>query len=216
MRSPLSTTWREKPGFTVKPPTFRPPIPKPGISGDGVLGQLWPGNSQSKLADLCCVARPSWIRQQRHQKTGTIRFCLANIRAPSFGRGLPTPFRICSRPRPGWEKEDAAARELLRLADRRFATKDRMMRGWSPRIRSYELARQCSWRHPRLWTSPGNSEVLDLYGIQPPGTPLDREINIPEEADAMGRKCLVARRFLERGVRFCSNLVRLRQWVSSP
>ena len=41
-----------------------------------------------------------------------------------------------------------------------------------------------------------------MYGIAPDGTQLAQEINAREEMDYFGRKCLFARRLLERGVRF--------------
>jgi hypothetical protein len=44
--------------------------------------------------------------------------------------------------------------------------------------------------------------VFDLYGIDRTTKKWPAEINVPEETDIMGRKCLTARRLLERGVRF--------------
>jgi hypothetical protein len=41
-----------------------------------------------------------------------------------------------------------------------------------------------------------------MYGIQEHRKVWPTEINAEEEADYMGRKCLAARRLLERGVRF--------------
>src|SRR6476469_9802300 len=41
-----------------------------------------------------------------------------------------------------------------------------------------------------------------MYGIQDHRKVWPTEINAEEEADIMGRKCLTARRLLERGVRF--------------
>jgi hypothetical protein len=46
-----------------------------------------------------------------------------------------------------------------------------------------------------------SKETLRLYGLDGPST-FPREINPAEEAAEFGRKCLVARRLLERGVRF--------------
>ena len=44
--------------------------------------------------------------------------------------------------------------------------------------------------------------ILDMYGIAPEGEQWPAEINAREEMDYFGRKCLLARRLLERGVRF--------------
>ena len=71
------------------------------------------------------------------------------------------------------------------------------------RIRSYELAAKMQLAAPEaldLGREP--KSILDAYGIRPEGTNFGAEINVPEETHHFGRKCLVARRLLERGVRF--------------
>ena len=45
-------------------------------------------------------------------------------------------------------------------------------------------------------------EVLKLYGLDHGKSSFDKEINPVEETEYFGRKCLAARRLLERGVRF--------------
>ncbi len=136
--------------------------------------------------------------------------------------GSPNPLPDLFAAKPGWgAAKDAAARSLLKRADREFALARRDDPRIESRIRSYELAAAMQLAAPEaLDLSRETAEVLDLYGIQPQGTPFSREINIPEEADAFGRKCLVARRFLERGVRFvqiwsgCDNGFPRRNWDS--
>jgi len=44
--------------------------------------------------------------------------------------------------------------------------------------------------------------IKSMYGLSQDGTKWPKEINWKEEADAFGRKCLAARRLLERGVKF--------------
>jgi hypothetical protein len=71
------------------------------------------------------------------------------------------------------------------------------------RIRSYELAARMQLAAPEaldITKEPGH--ILDLYGIDQTTKNWPKEINAREERDAFGRKCLVARRLLERGVRF--------------
>ena len=46
------------------------------------------------------------------------------------------------------------------------------------------------------------AHILKLYGLDHGKTSFPEEINEVEETDYFGRKCLVARRLLERGVRF--------------
>jgi len=71
------------------------------------------------------------------------------------------------------------------------------------RIRSYELAARMQLAAPEaLDLSREPDWVFDLYGIDRATKQWPAEINVPEETDIMGRKCLTARRLLERGVRF--------------
>ena len=62
--------------------------------------------------------------------------------------------------------------------------------------------------------------IKDMYGIKPDGTSWSKDINHEEEANHFGKKCLVARRLLERGVRFvqiwsgCDNGFPRRNWDS--
>jgi hypothetical protein len=72
------------------------------------------------------------------------------------------------------------------------------------RVRSYELAAALQLSATDaldVSTEPGY--IRDLYGLAPegPGVP-DTTINVRAETEFFGRKCLVARRLLERGVRF--------------
>ena len=71
------------------------------------------------------------------------------------------------------------------------------------RIRSYELAAKMQLAAPEaLDISKETKDVLKLYGLDHGKSSFDKEINPLEETDYFGRKCLVARRLLERGVRF--------------
>ncbi len=71
------------------------------------------------------------------------------------------------------------------------------------RIRSYELAARMQLAAPEaLDLSREPPHILKLYGLDHPHTAYGRDINPVEETDYFARKCLVARRLLERGVRF--------------
>ena len=73
----------------------------------------------------------------------------------------------------------------------------------SGRIKSYELAAKMQLAAPEaLDFSTEPAEVLRLYGLDHGKSSFDKEINPLEEIDCFGRKCLAARRLLERGVRF--------------
>jgi hypothetical protein len=71
------------------------------------------------------------------------------------------------------------------------------------RIRSYELAAQMQLSAPEvLDLSDEPDHIRNLYGIDAPHTPSEGPMNEGEETRYFGRNCLIARRLLERGVRF--------------
>jgi hypothetical protein len=71
------------------------------------------------------------------------------------------------------------------------------------RIQSYELAAAMQLAAPEaLDITKEPKHILKLYGLDHGKSSFDKEINPTEEIDHFGRKCLVARRLLERGVRF--------------
>jgi hypothetical protein len=71
------------------------------------------------------------------------------------------------------------------------------------RIRSYELAARMQLAAPEaLDLSKEPAWIQEAYGIDNSTKRWPSEINAPEETDIMGRKCLTARRLIERGVRF--------------
>lgn len=71
------------------------------------------------------------------------------------------------------------------------------------RIRSYELAARMQLSAPEAMDiSNEPKHILQLYGLDQPDREFDTKINVPEEIQYFSRKCLIARRLLERGVRF--------------
>lgn len=71
------------------------------------------------------------------------------------------------------------------------------------RIHSYELAARMQLAAPEaLDISKEPEYIRAMYGLNHGLKTFDKEINPIEETDYFGRKCLVARRLLERGVRF--------------
>jgi Protein of unknown function (DUF1501) len=89
------------------------------------------------------------------------------------------------------------------------------------RIRSYELAARMQLSAPEALDISGEPKhVLAMYGLDDPRATFPAEINAQEETVHFGRKCLVARRLLERGVRFvqiwsgCDNGFPRRNWDS--
>jgi hypothetical protein len=99
-------------------------------------------------------------------------------------------------------QSEAASRELMSRLNREHAVHEGDAR-LDARIRSYELAARLQLAAPEaLDLSKEPDYLLELYGVHrnPPTWP--SEINAAEEMDHFGRKCLVARRLIERGVRF--------------
>jgi hypothetical protein len=71
------------------------------------------------------------------------------------------------------------------------------------RIRSYELAAKMQLTAPEvLDLSKEPASVLKMYGLDSLDITVQTEINERQEIAYFGRNCLVARRLLERGVRF--------------
>ncbi|MGC6464315.1 MAG: DUF1501 domain-containing protein [Akkermansiaceae bacterium] len=102
----------------------------------------------------------------------------------------------------GLEAERDAAR-LLEELNGRFADERPEDSRLEARIKSYELAAKMQLAAPEALDLKSEPEYIrEMYGLSPDGTKWPKEINWKEEADYFGRKCLAARRLLERGVRF--------------
>ncbi len=100
------------------------------------------------------------------------------------------------------KSESAAHAVLARLNREHAATREGDAR-LDARIRSYELAARMQLAAPEAMDlSKEPDYLLDLYGIKKNPPTWAKEINAEEEMDYFGRKCLVARRLIERGVRF--------------
>lgn len=98
---------------------------------------------------------------------------------------------------------EAAAHALLAQLNEEHAASRAGDQRLESRIRSYELAARMQLAAPEaLDISKEPQYMLDLYGVDQTAKEWPKEINAREEANHFGRKCLVARRLLERGVRF--------------
>lgn len=98
---------------------------------------------------------------------------------------------------------DRAGLSLINGMNRRFQERRPGDSRLEARIRSYELAARMQLSAPEaLDISSEPQHVMKMYGLDRMGAEYPSDINAPEEAEYFGRKCLVARRLLERGVRF--------------
>jgi hypothetical protein len=98
---------------------------------------------------------------------------------------------------------EAAAHSLLNKLNRDHAQERAGDSRLEARIRSYELAAKMQLAAPEaLDFSQEPEHILRLYGLDDIPAAFDKEINAREETVHFSRKCLAARRLLERGVRF--------------
>ena len=100
-------------------------------------------------------------------------------------------------------RSETAAHSVLARLNREHASAREGDARLDARIRSYELAARMQLSAPEAMDlSKEPDYILDLYGVNRSGKTWPTEINPEEEMHYFGRKCLVARRLLERGVRF--------------
>ncbi|MFN0088017.1 MAG: DUF1501 domain-containing protein [Blastocatellia bacterium] len=100
-------------------------------------------------------------------------------------------------------ESEAAAQRLMAEVNRAHAAAREGDPRLEGRIRSYELAAKMQLAAPEaldLAAEPGH--ILKLYGLDRGAREWPKEINDEEETFYFARKCLAARRLLERGVRF--------------
>ncbi len=101
------------------------------------------------------------------------------------------------------QESEAATLDLLTRMNKRHQIPREDDPRLEARIRSYELAARMQLAAPEaLDLSQEPKHILKLYGLDHGKSSFPAEINPLEETDTFGRKCLVARRLLERGVRF--------------
>jgi hypothetical protein len=98
---------------------------------------------------------------------------------------------------------DAEGLALLERINRRYQEQRPGDSRLDARIRAYELAAAMQLSAPEALDLSGEPQhILKMYGLDRLGATYPAEINAAEEIEYFGRKCLIARRLLERGVRF--------------
>ncbi len=102
--------------------------------------------------------------------------------------------------RPG---DDAQLLGTLGELNRRHAAEHEGDSRLDARIRAYELAARLQLSAPEVLDLSGETEqTLKMYGLDTLDIAVDPGISEQQEIRYFGRNCLVARRLLERGVRF--------------
>ncbi len=101
------------------------------------------------------------------------------------------------------DQSESDSLDLLQTLNQRHSRSREGDARLEARIRSYELAGRMQLTAPEaLDISKEPDYILKMYGLDHGKQTFDSEINPIEETDYFGRKCLIARRLLERGVRF--------------
>ncbi|TWU06181.1 DUF1501 domain-containing protein [Stieleria varia] len=101
------------------------------------------------------------------------------------------------------DESDAAGLAMLSRINGRYQSQRPGDSRLDARVRSYELAAAMQLSAPEALDLSGEPKhILRMYGLDRAGATYPAEINVPEEVEYFGRKCLTARRLLERGVRF--------------
>jgi hypothetical protein len=101
------------------------------------------------------------------------------------------------------KQSDSDALDLINEINTRYKDKRPGDSRLEARIRSYELAAKMQLSAPEALDISGEPKhILKMYGLEKAGSKYPTTINVPEEAEYFGRKCLIARRLLERDVRF--------------
>ncbi|RCS46406.1 DUF1501 domain-containing protein [Bremerella cremea] len=101
------------------------------------------------------------------------------------------------------QESESAGLDLLSRMNRRYQSERPGDSRLEARIRSYELAAKMQLSAPEaLDISDEPQHILKMYGVDRLGAEYPSEINAAEEIEYFGLKCLIARRLIERGVRF--------------
>lgn len=101
------------------------------------------------------------------------------------------------------ESSESDVRSVLSQLNRQHAAHRSDDARLEARVRSYELAAQMQLAAPEALNISKEPEyILDAYGVDRSTKAWPKEINAREEIHHFGRRCLVARRLIERGVRF--------------
>ena len=153
---------------------------------------------------------PSWffptiaVLPPTGPRTGARPFCLPILRARRFFLSGPTPSRTFTlMPITLTDESHGEGIDLVNRLNRMHQRSRPLDPRLDSRIRSYELAAKLQLSATRaLDLSEEPAYIHKMYGLENAGKKYPKNINPEEETEYFGRKCLIARRLIERGVRF--------------
>ena len=149
------------------------------------------GSENQNLPAFVAIADPRGIPQ-----AGPNNWASGFLPAAFQGTPFSTtnPIRYLRRPGSYTEKADDSARSVLRQLNERYLKKNSGDAQFAARIASYELAARMQLSVPQVANlSSEPKHVLSLYGAD------DSENKVKA---GFARNCILARRLIERGVRF--------------
>lgn len=139
-------------------------------------------------------------------KNWSTAFLPAQYQGTVIRPGNKVPIADINSPRSSFinKSNDRTGLEALKKLNQLYAqnrsTDDRL----AARVKNYELAAAMQLSSTEaLDISKEPEYIREMYGLAPEGPAVaDKKINAKAEREFFGRKCLIARRLLERGVRF--------------
>lgn len=176
----------------------------PGFPGAGCWVSYALGSENEDLPSFIVLPDARGFASNGPKNWGNA-FLPARHQGTTIFPGREEPIEDLNRPEGRFvtPEADADAQAVLaRLNKRHQAGRNEDSR-LEARIKSYELAARMQLAAPEVLDIAGEPEhIHELYGIDRISDDFPREINAAEETVHFGRKCLVARRLMERGVRF--------------
>ena len=177
---------------------------RPGFPGMGSWVSYALGSMNEDLPTFVVLADHRGFASNG-PKNWSAAFLPANHQGTMIRPGAANPI-VDLHPRFGGfvsKQSNAEAQSLARMLNQQHREArpgdDRL----DARIRSYELAGRMQMTAPGvLDTSKEPRHIMKLYGLDHGRHSWPAEINPLEETEYFARKCLVARRLLEKGVRF--------------
>ena len=147
------------------------------------------GSERENLPSFVVLPDP-----RAHPWGGTVQWSNGFLPAATQGtmfRGSATPVPDLTTPTETKPESRRAALDWLARANRRYADEHPGDSTLDARLRSYELAASMQLSVPEIADLAGESDATrKLYGLD------------DKETEPLGRQCLLARRLIEKGVRF--------------
>ena len=176
----------------------------PGFPAAGAWVSYGLGRMTDELPAFVVLPDPRGYAPNGSRNWGA-GFLPAEHQGTMIRAGTPRPIHDLKPPQDSFVTPalDADGMQLLKSLNRTHEESRPGDSRLDARIRSYELAAKMQLSAPEVLDLSGESQhTLKMYGIETPNVPYDGPMNPGEETRSFGRNCLVARRLLERGVRF--------------